>query len=277
MRNFTIYLSLFVCLIVTKLTAQETFEFKAKMIAAKIDAITQEEKAALKLEVESVNQQRQNGTITGAEADQQKLKFAEARAKSIEERVAIAEAELSQLVKDRVDGKIKDADSTRKYSISIDAKKRRDRIREFGESRTTTQFVFAAGLNNLETNNSVAHSDYKIWGSHFYEWGFTYNTRILKTNNILHAKYGLSLMYNNLRPTDNRILIKNGDQTDLETSPINLKDSRFRNVNLVLPLHLEFDFSKKSSRKSGEFTGHIAGFVSASAVLPASTLNQNRY
>src|SRR5690606_16482910 len=116
------------------------------------------------------------------------------------------------------------------------------------ESRTTSQFVLAVGLNNLETNNSVAHSDYSIWGSHFYEWGVTWNTRIFKNSNLLHAKYGLSLMYNNLRPTDNRYFTEDGDQTNLEVSGIDLDDSRFRNVNLVVPVHLEFDFTKKEIR-----------------------------
>jgi hypothetical protein len=50
-------------------------------------------------------------------------------------------------------------------------------------------------------------------------------------------------MYNNLRPTDNRVFVVNGQQTNLEVNPINMKDSRFRNVYLVLPVHLEFDFS----------------------------------
>ena len=117
-----------------------------------------------------------------------------------------------------------------------------------GESRTTTQFVFAFGLNNLVTNNAAAHSDYRYWGSHFYEFGLATSTRILKNNNLLHARYGLSLMYNNLRPTDNRYFAEYGKQTYLATSAIHLKDSRFRNVYIVVPAHLEFDFSGKENK-----------------------------
>ncbi|MEP6803511.1 MAG: hypothetical protein ABI892_03235, partial [Flavobacterium sp.] len=57
-------------------------------------------------------------------------------------------------------------------------------------------------------------------------------------------KYGLYLMYNNIRPTNNKSFVVNGNQTELQTNAINLDESRFRNVYLVLPLHLEFDFSK---------------------------------
>jgi hypothetical protein len=94
------------------------------------------------------------------------------------------------------------------------------------------------------TEGSVANSDFRYWGSHFYEWGITANTRFFKNDNLLHLKYGLSLMYNNLRATDNRYFVVNGDQTDLVESPIHLEDSRFRNVFLSVPVHLEFDFTK---------------------------------
>ena len=121
--------------------------------------------------------------------------------------------------------------------------------------RTTSQFVFAFGLNNVITEGeNLEDSDYRVWGSHFYEWGVTYNSRILKNNNLLHAKYGLSLMYNNLRPTDNRYFVRNGDQTDLVTSTIKFDESRFRNVYLTAPLHLEFDFTPKKLSKDGSKT-----------------------
>ena len=94
----------------------------------------------------------------------------------------------------------------------------------------------------------LENSDYRFLGSHFYEWGVSYNTRIAKNNNLLHLKYGWSVMYNNLRSTDNRSFVVNGNQTNLQTNSNHLDDSRFRNVYLVAPLHLEFDFSEKSDK-----------------------------
>jgi hypothetical protein len=118
--------------------------------------------------------------------------------------------------------------------------------------RTTSQFVFAFGLNNaIPKDGDLENSDFRVWGSHFYEWGLTYNTRIFKKHNLLHAKYGLSVMYNNLRPTDNRYFQKNGDQTLLATSSFDLQESRLRNVYLAVPFHLEFDFSPKKPSKDG--------------------------
>ncbi len=247
MKNFTIYLTGFLLLFITQIFAQETFESRAKLIANKIESITKEEKEALKAEVETVNVDLEKGILTQAEAEQKKQLLADARAKNIETRVAQAQEELKDLVQEKVDGKIKEHDSSRTFIFHFDNKKHKKRDIE-GERRTTSQFVFAFGLNNLATDKAVANSDYRYWGSHFYEWGFTSNTRILKNNNLLHAKYGLSFMYNNLRPTENRYFKETGNQTNLEVSATHLKDSRFRNVYIVVPAHLEFDFTKKSQK-----------------------------
>ncbi len=246
MKTITIYLTLAVCLLATKLAAQETFEAKARAIAEKIEKITQEEKEALKIEVEEVNKQLENGSLTKAQADEKKQKLAEARATIIENKVAVAQAELKDLVQQKVDGKIKETSKDRTYVIDFSWKAKNDSLKKVnGEPRTTSQFVFAAGLNNLVTDGDVENSDFRFLGSHFYEWGVSYNTRLAKESNLLHLKYGWSVMYNNLRPTDNRSFVVSGDQTNLETSAYDLDESRLRNVYLVLPLHLEFDFSGK--------------------------------
>lgn len=245
MKNFTLYLVVLIFLFVSKVLGQETFESKAKKIANKIEKITKEEKAALKEEVEVLNVQLSEGKITQEQADKRKKELAEARATIIEEKVTEAQNELNDLVQQKVDGKIKEDSLTKKYSIVFHVRdKDRDKDSIHGEKRTTSQFVFAMGLNNMMVDGKLQDSNYSFGGSHFYEWGFTYNSRLMKNDNLLHAKYGLSLMYNNIRPTNNKSFVVNGDQTELQTNAINLDESRFRNVYIVLPLHLEFDFSK---------------------------------
>ncbi|CAM4001104.1 hypothetical protein FLAN108750_04445 [Flavobacterium antarcticum] len=254
MKNFTIYLVGTLCLFFAKVQAQETFEMRVRKIATNIENVTKEEKAALKIEIEAVNVQLENGTISKAQADEQKKNLAEIRAKKIETRVADYQKELSEVVQLKVDGNIKDTDTIKTrtgFTLIWNPKymKKNDTINyRRGEARTTSQFVFAAGINNLVTDGEVANSDYRYWGSHFYEWGVTWNTRIAKDNNLLHFKYGLSVMYNNLRPTENRLFVDNGITTDLEVNPVHMKDSRFRNVNIVVPMHIEFDFSGKKEK-----------------------------
>jgi hypothetical protein len=53
----------------------------------------------------------------------------------------------------------------------------------------------------------------------------TYNTRILPEGNLLHAKYGLSLQYNNLRATDNRNCSK-WNQTNLEVNALQAEEDQ---------------------------------------------------
>ena len=247
MRNFTIYLAVFLCSLLSKTYAQDTFESKAKAIATNIENITKEEKKALKKQVEAVNTEFDKGNMTKQQADDKKMQLATTSAANIENRVAIEETKLSALVKEKVEGKMTSVDSTSAkkgtFSISYKSGKEKDTVQK-SEKRTTSQFVFAHGVNNVLSNNRLANSDFKYLGSHFYELGFTYNTRIAKNSNLAHIKYGMSLQYNNLRPTNNRIFQTTGNQTFLQASTINLEDSRFKNVNLVIPVHFELDFTK---------------------------------
>ncbi|MDL2144979.1 MULTISPECIES: hypothetical protein [Flavobacterium] len=251
MKNFTIHLVILVFLFVSKVMGQETFESKARKIANKIEKVTKEEKEALKEEIEAINVQLSEGKITQEQADKRKKELAEARAIIIEEKVTLAQNELNDLVQQKVDGKIKEGNYKSGRALIVhwndiewndNNKKRKDSIR--GERRTTSQFVFAAGLNNMMVDGKLQDAKYRFTGSHFYEWGFTYNTRLMKNDNLLHAKYGLSLMYNNIRPRDNKYFVVNGNQTELQTNAIHLEESRFRNVYIAVPVHLEFDFSR---------------------------------
>ena len=254
-----------------------SFEKRAKAIADEIKSITDSEKKALKTEVEAIDQDVSKGLLSKEKGETLKLEKASVRAATIETKVAIEEAKLNQLIQDRVDGKLEDEPnkkggrmimlggsnteigqnqteiniaSLKVYDGNEDKKNRQSK-------RTTSQMVFATGLNNVVTNDKVENSDFRYLGSHFYELGVTYNTRILENDNLLHAKYGLSVMYNNLRPTDNRSFVINGNQTDLVLNTQDLKDSRFRNVYLVAPVHLEFDFSgNKDSNGKPFFRTH---------------------
>lgn len=245
MKSFTVYLTSLFCLLLTSVFAQDSFEGKAKAIATKIENITKEEKDALKEDIEDINKQLENGAITADQAAAQKEQKAEQRAKNIETRVADARRELDELVQAKVDGKI-DNDSVHKYGIMFSHKKNKDKAKVESERRTTTQGVLAFGLNNVVTDGAVANSDFYYLRSNFFEWGLTWNTRILPESNILHVKYGFSFVYNTLHATENRMFVDTGEQTQLLTSPVGLrnKDSYFKNVFFTIPVHLELDFSK---------------------------------
>lgn len=258
MKTITFYVVAFFCLLATSLNAQETFEKRAKDIARNIEKITNEEKDSLKIEVEEVNRMLEENEITAEEAEARKKEYADKRAGNIETRVAVEEAKLSELIKDKVDGNV-ESEPKGKFSFSYnksdddesdDEESDTTDVKDYSYKRTTSQFVFAIGVNRLIEDGEVVEG-FK-WRSDFYEWGVSFNTRMLKNNNLLHLKYGLSLQYNNLRPDNNRIFVKNGNQTTLaqfqdgnQPGNVDLEVSRLRYVNLVVPAHLEFDFTPK--------------------------------
>ncbi len=252
MSKIIIFVAITITLFISKSYAQETFESRAKQIANNIENITKSEKEALKSEIEIVNKQLDKKEITFDQAMAKKQEFAEIRAKNIETKVAVEQQKLNDLVKEKVDGKIAEgSNNTKTKSYTFTFRQKDTIIRT--ESRTTAQIIFAMGLNNVVSNYSITNSDFRYFGSHFYEFGLTLNTRLSKTNNLLHLKYGVSAVLNNLRPTDNREFVVSGNQTNLQTSPIKLEDSRFRNIQINFPIHLEFDFTPVSDYRGRPF------------------------
>lgn len=255
MKTITFYVAGLLCLLATKVLGQETkpatFEERAKEISKNIETITKQQKDSLKIEVESVNVKLDNKEITAEQAEAQKQQYAEKRATNIETKVALEQAKLDQLVKDKVDGKVAYNDR-KKHKIAFITYERGDddedstkvSVQRYDYKRTTSQFVFALGINRLMTDGKVDTANFED-RSDFYEWGIAWNTRIFDNNNLLHFKYGLSLQYNNLRPKDDKIFVTDGDKTLLVDSGRNLDKVRLRYVNLVVPMHLEFDFTPK--------------------------------
>jgi len=262
MNKSIIYLVLLFPLLCQNLLAQESFEKKAKQIGENIQKISEDEKKVLKAEVVRIDEELNAGKISQKTADSLKSLAAIKTSQQIERKVAEQEAKLLELVKMKVDDQVFEKTDTirwKKNRIIVSYEKddnKKDKTKKWkkGEKRTTSQFVFAMGLNNLLVNedlSSLDQSDFSTWGSRFYEWGATYNTRIFKNNNFWHAKYGFSVMYNNLRPTENRYFVKDGNQTILVPFGEKLEESRLRNVQLVFPLHLELDFTPKKTHEDG--------------------------
>lgn len=239
------------CLAATEKLSAQTFTQRADAISKNIETITKQEKDSLKTEVDGVNLLLEKNEISPAEADERKKQYAEKRARNIEDRVSTEERKLSDLVKDKVDGKINEHER-RILGISYSTSYvEGDSIkRKLGYKRTMSQFVYALGVNRI-VNNGTAAEGFK-WRSDFYEVGIAWNTRILKNHNLLHAKYGLSVQYNNLRPDNNQVFITDGNKTLLADFGRDIEMARLRYVNLVVPAHLEFDFSKK--RTEGDKT-----------------------
>jgi hypothetical protein len=234
--------------IATSYAQNQTFEDRAKEIGVAIKTIATEEKEALKKEIETIDNAVKNGTMTKETADKEKQKIATERAKNIETRTATQEKELRQLIKDGLEiyPDTTKSDSS-KYNLSLGLKgiKIKD-DKNKSEKRTTSQFVFAFGFNSALTDGEI-DKNYQFSRSSFFEWGVSWNTRLSQNSNLAHFKYGLSFMYNNLTPTENRVLVDTGSQTVFAPSGLDFDKNKFRSVHLVMPLYFELDFSKTNT------------------------------
>ncbi|WP_329805355.1 ATP synthase subunit B family protein [Flavobacterium facile] len=267
MQKIILYISIALVTLVSTVSAQEkTFEQRAKEIAVNIKTIAEEEKKALKAEVEAIDKAVELGKMTKQDAEASKTKIAEERAKNIETRTATQETALRDLVNGKLD--IEESNDTLKSKLKISIASKKDSLKS--ENRTTSQLVFAAGFNNLVTDGMVANSQFGYARSSFYEWGLTWNTRLSKNSNLLHLKYGAGFMYNMLHATDNKVFADSNNQTILVDAGVATKAGRtyFKNVYFVVPMHLEFDFSKtKTVDDKKVFKSHrgarlgIGGFV----------------
>jgi hypothetical protein len=245
MKNAVIYLGILVFMCVHgKLSAQTE---QATQLETQKEIIKSEEREALRVEVEKINTRLDANEISFEEASNLKQQLAEKHALNIENRIAILENEhaLKERNYEVIDFDNEDSRDVliingKKFNISKNIKYDR---------RTTSDVVFAFGLNNVITEGEgLDESDFRIGGSRFAELGFAWKTRVFDNSNFLRVKYGFSFQFNGLKPTDNRVFVREGNETTLETFPQNLNKSKLRMDNLVFPVHFEFGPSRKIER-----------------------------
>ena len=263
---------------------EKNFEDEVQKISKRIELITKTEKAALKEKIQLINKRLDKKEITSEQAQKLKKEAADFHAKVISDKVSVEEGKLQLLVQDKANGKIKSKpkkkaefddydDSTFSIGRKIfrvrvndnpDYISRRDKRRNERRSNwehkgktnrsTTTQFVFALGVNNVLVDNQLSTletSNYQFWQSHFYELGWTWKTRMDRDASKLYFKYGVSFLWNNLRAKNNMFHVVNGDQTNLVVHSEKLSENRLRHVQMNFPIHFEWDFSRNSEYSDG--------------------------
>ena len=216
-----------------------------------------EEKDALKLQVESINKKLEDGTISEAEASEMKQKAAEQRALNIENKLAIVNNKIELLKRNGIseDGPLLfvglgSNSITGESLFGINFSNVPEHKRKY-DRRTISELIFSFGLNNVIGDvQSLNDSPYKIGGSRYAEIGLGWKTRVFKESNWLRIKYGISFQFNGLKAEDNQYLVDTGVQTELQEFPLDLKKSKFRMDNLVIPVHFEFGPSRKIEKEN---------------------------
>ena len=257
MKTISTYLVFVLIAIITNsVVAQDNYKDKIQDLKEQKEKITQEEKEALKDEVEVIDKRLERGSINAEEATELKEDAARRRALNIENRLAIIDNKIALLERNK-DDDLGEDDSTidreeeTGVSIKIDDdvwikiddeewdiftdKAKYDR-------RTYSDLVFAFGLNNaIIKGQSLNDTPYKVWGSRFFEIGWTWRTRVFNNTNFMRFHYGFSFQFNGLKSQDNLYYVVD-DEGKTVQAPFEypLSKSKLRMDNLVIPIHFEF-------------------------------------
>ncbi|WP_452226735.1 hypothetical protein [Lacinutrix cladophorae] len=261
MRTITQYVIGIILVCATQfVVAQENPNIlKIEALETRKEHVKTQEKEFLKEEVKRINDKLDTGEISSEQAEELKQKEAEKHALNIENRIAIIDNKIALLERNEevtsdvganLDGMIiqigkgEDSDEFDKGGIYIGPKDKA--IPKVYDRRTTSDMVFAIGFNNaIIEGQSLSDSPYKLGGSGFVELGWAWKTRLFKNTNAVRLKYGLSVQWNKLDVKDDKFLTETEGVVSLEESAFNLKKSKFRTTNLVIPIHFEFGPSKK--------------------------------
>ena len=260
---------LLLCLIVSNLEAQNTeldsirkvkVDYKISTLKGEKIKIEELEKRILKIKVSKINKRLELNEITKDEAQNLKEEAAKKAALNIGNKIDIVNQKISLLERNGYDsyqytrGYLGDDEDKMSISfgsngILVDlAKKKREPPKY--DIRTTNKLLFAIGFNNaIGDNQSLDDSPYELGGSGFVEIGWVWQTRLLKNSNFVRFNYGFSFQWNKLNIKDDRYFVQDGNVTNLQEFPVDLKKSQFRVTNLVVPIHFEFGPSAQRDYK----------------------------
>lgn len=257
-----IYLFLLWGLMVVPLTAQTTdYEGKIRALNLKKEKIKEQEKAALKAEIEGVETRLRQGEITPTEAQTAKEEFARKRALNIENRIAIIDNQIALLERNKGQqldiqngepevahirigwGNQDDEEFEQFFGFSIKNGEWKREVKY--DRRTYSDLVMAFGLNDVIVGGDAGNgSPYEIGSSRFFELGWQWRTRVFENSNWLRFHYGISFQFNGLSPEGNQIFVTNGNQTELVDPGFNVRKAKLRMDNLIVPISFEIGPSR---------------------------------
>jgi hypothetical protein len=266
MKTIKLFMLLFsFSLISLTAIAQDTtavkLDDKAKMqlvkLEEKLQTIEAEEKAKLKKMITELNaQQEQEALYSPEDFEAIKMQNAKRTAENIANRQAIVKNQIDFLKRNgyledesAIETKGKDGEDGEDgdKSFVLDLKiNQNDDSDERHRLKTQGDLIFAIGFNNaIPENGDLNDSPFKLGGSRFFEIGYIWSTP-LDRKNFMRLDYGFSFQFNGLKPKDDLVFVENGDQTELESfqrggQNINLNKSKFRQDNLIFPVHLHFN------------------------------------
>ncbi|MGG5507059.1 MULTISPECIES: hypothetical protein [unclassified Myroides] len=238
------------------------FDYKVSRIAVDIQNATVKEKEQLRIRVDSINNLIEANSMTEAEGQVLKAKFAQEASIRIENEATRMQDSLTQAIQNQVNyamrsGEyLKVADTTKRVATILIGKSFDSQGKEVklsSEKRTSLRFGLIYGISNVATEGAFANSEMRYIPSNFVQGGIFLKTRLMKNDNAWYLRYGIGWQLSNLKPTGHRYFTVENDETILVHHEKNLTKSRLSVRSIQFPAFLEFDLSKpKVDEKTGK-------------------------
>ncbi len=249
-------LLLVLVLLTTVAWAQENPEAGIQRITNELNTLIQNKKDSLQISLIDLENREKSGAITADEAANLKKEANEAYATVLDDIIYEKVDEIwakKYEIDEAVYGVEEDAlveveqiDSTRTNKLSPFG----DKIPKIGKAeKYKSEGLFVFGFNNMIYDhqlNTLDDSPYSLRASIFFEIGFNKSIPFKKDGTSPLFKYGLSFRYSEMKLFDNLYHEDLGDVTVLSVHPEELKKSKLTTSQILIPLELEFNLSRKS-------------------------------
>jgi uncharacterized protein YxeA len=207
-----------------------------------------DEKEALKYTVEAINKKLDEKEITLEKAAELKETAAVRTALNIKyyEQYAALEAEYI-----RKNGRYSHEGGA---MLEIGTKqfiryRNRNKDREYQEYQNTHSGLTIGFAYNFMNGNELDINDFSYPNNNYFSLGFQWKTRLDK-HNLFRLTYGIEYQSHGTELNGNRF-ISQGDQAQITDIGFNVEKAKFRQDQLVFPLHIEIGGSKRKEYEDG--------------------------
>ncbi|SEF60146.1 hypothetical protein SAMN05421847_0424 [Halpernia humi] len=237
----------------------QTLEMQVKNYTQKVDSIVTSEKVKMNKELDIVDQNFANGTLTEDQKIMQSNAIAEKYEKSINEKVNAERNSLDEITKNAVKkAVIKDdyiitennklfASSEKNSVISINSNTQKTPKNLLKNNDLSVSYAFLNLTKNSGSFNPFeTDSEMRIGNSHSFEIQARHERQVGGFESPVFIRYGLAYRSDTYMPKRPQVFVQNNDRLFLQDyADGNLKRSKLRNVYITLPVEFQFVLNPK--------------------------------
>jgi len=254
-------LLLVLVLLTTVAWAQETPEAGIQRLTNELNTLVQNKKDSLQITLTDLENREKSGAITADEAATLRKEANEAYATVLDD-IIYEKVDEIWAKKYEIDEAVYGVEEETEEVFAPEQEEMTDstdtnKLSQFGgkipqigkAEKFKTNGHFAFGFNNMIYDhqlNTLDDSPYSLRASVFFEIGFNKSIPFKKEGTSPLFKYGLSFRYSEMKLFDNLYHEDLGDLTVLSVHPEELKKSKLTTSQMLIPLELEFNLTRKS-------------------------------